>query len=202
MAAKTINLDFLGGIGESQSSSIEPKMSKTASTVLRLAVMFAKNMASEMNKADSSSSGRGADSLSPSSIEEKGGVYSINIEGKFYLKFVDKGVNGWAKNRNSPYQFKTKGVDPNGEMVKSIKEYLTREKSFTADKYKAQSPTTNKERKRLSADVAKAVSVAYMIKRMGIKGTHFKDKALEKTKQDIRKELGEAFKQDIIANLN
>lgn len=204
MAKKTIDLTFLDSIGTSKTNYIEPKMTKTTATVLRLGILFSKHMADEMNKANSSSSGQGADSINPSEVEEKDGVYTVTINGKLYIKFVDQGVNGWARNRNSPYQFVTKGVDINGDMFKSVKAWAKREKSFTADTYKAQVPINEKERKRnrLSAEDSKVRSIAYMIKREGIKGTHFKDKALVLVQKDIKKLLGEAFKEDIIANIN
>jgi len=205
--AKKINLDFVDSIGENKSAFSKQSTSSVEGVVLKLGILYAKHMADELNKANAVSSGRGADSLNPSEVIINKNTTSVNINGNFYLKFVDKGVNGWANSRGSIYSFRTKGVAKDGAMVKSIKEYLTHQKGLGADKYKINRPINAKEeaRKKLqNIDITtrRAMTVAYMIKRMGIKPTHFIQKATEKVKKDIAKELGEAFANDIISQLN
>lgn len=203
--AKQISLDFLDSLGSEKVDAYEAKLTNVQSTLLKLAILYSKHLADELNKANAVSSGRGSDSLNPDEVVTKGNVTSINIKGNFYLKFIDKGVNGWAKSMGSIYQFKTKGVKADSPMVNSIKEWLTREKGFGTDLKKK--PVTVKEHMRSklqSVDITtqRAMTVAFMIKRMGIKPTHFLSKATDNVKVDIVKQLGEAFKNDIIANIN
>ena len=210
--AKQISLDFLDSLGSSKVDAYEAKLTNVQSTVLKLGVLYAKHLADELNKANAVSSGRGADSLNPDEVVTNGTLTTVNIKGNFYLKFIDKGVNGWGgASKGGLYQFKKGGGGgkcgdfANSPMVKSVKDWLTREKGFGSDLKKK--PVTIKEQMRSklqSVDITtrRAMTVAFMIKRMGIKPTHFVSKATEKVKIDIIKQLGEAFKNDIIANIN
>jgi hypothetical protein len=205
--AKQISLDFIDSLGNGKDDFYQAKSTNVKTTVLKLGILYAKHMADELNKAHAVSSGKSADSLNPDEVVTNNGVTSVNIKGSFYLKFVDKGVNGWAQNRGSIYQYKTKGVKAGSPMVNSIKAYLEREKGFTKDKYKSGKAINDKEEKRnklknVDITTRRAMTVSYMIKRMGLKPTHFLSKATEKVKKDIVKELGEAFKNDIISQIN
>lgn len=210
--AKQISLDFIDRLGGSKEDYYEAKFTNVQSTVLKLGILYAKHLADELDKANSVSSGSGSKSLNPDTVVSRGTVTTVNIKGNFYLKFIDKGVDGWGgASKGGLYKFKKgggggKGGDfANSPMVKSIKDWLTREKGMGSDLKKK--PVTVREHMRSklqSVDITtrRAMSVAYMIKRMGIKPTHFITKATVKVKLDIVKELGEAFKNDIIANIN
>ena len=160
-----------------------------------LGMLYTKKL---LDKLKADSKGGLADSIKASEVQKNGSVFSINIYAKEYASYLDEGVNGWAQNRGSKFQFKTKGVNPDGEMVKSIKEYLTREKKKAAVPLK---PVTNRERKRQSirdTTTERAISAAYMIKRMGIKPTHFwRDATVEMTSL-IAEEFAAALRIDII----
>ena len=144
------------------------------------------------------SSGKLAESIKPSEVQKNGSVFSITISANEYASYVDEGVNGWAQDRGSKFQFKTKGVNPDGEMVKSIKKYLTSEKKMSTVPLQ---PVNNRERKRASirdATTSRAISAAYMIKRMGIKPTHFWRDATADMTALIAEEFAAALKIDII----
>jgi len=129
-------LHFLEGndidlMGESQQSFQPIKLNDLADTLTYLAALYTEKLADSLNKADATSSGFLADSIIPLDVKVFGSVYTVEIQAATYAKFIDEGVDGWAKARGSKYKFKTKGVDPNGEMVKSIKAWLLREGSFS-----------------------------------------------------------------------
>lgn len=194
---EAIESGFLDLLGEDKSLSEEVQLNDTANTLVQLAAIYAGKIAEKADKVDASSSGKMQDSIRPTEVEYNGSVYSIGIEAKDYLSYVDAGVNGWAVNRGSVYSFKTKGVNPQGDMVKSIKEYLKREGNSSRNKYKI----TAREKKGMDALTKNAVTVAYMIKRQGIKPKHFLRDATTEMEVVIRNELGAAFRIDVINNI-
>ena len=81
-------------------------------------------------------------------------------------------------------------------MVKSVKDYLVIEGKMAQTKYSV----LHKKNKVKDFQVQQATAVAYMIKRMGIKATHFWRDATNEFSSIIEKELGMAVKIDIINN--
>ena len=152
----------------------------------------------KLNQKDAASSGALADSVQPTELEFDGVTYTIKVQAKDYISFVDAGVNGWAVNRGSVYSFKTKGVDPNGEMVKSVKAYLKREGASARN---VKVGISKRENKGMSADDRNAITAAYMIKRQGIEPKRFLSDATSEMEVIIKSEFGAAFKIDLINNL-
>lgn len=172
----------------------------TAKTIVQLAANYANLIATKINENtnDVASSGALADSVRPTELEFDGVTYTIKVQAKDYVSFVDAGVNGWAVNRGSVYSFKTKGVDHNGEMVKSVKAYLEREGASARN---VKVGISKRENKGMSADDRNAITAAYMIKRQGIEPKRFLSDATSEMEVIIKSEFGAAFKIDLINNL-
>lgn len=210
MAARTISqsqlhaLDnnLLDLLGESKSSYSKVNLKDLTDTLAYLGARYALEMQKALKEADASSSGKLADSIIPLEIEVFGSLYTVSISALKYAQFINEGVSGWAKDRGSKFKFKTKGVDPKGEMVKNIQEWLKREGSFARIKVRPTTLRESKQSKITDALLKAAITSAYMIKRQGIKPTNFLEIAKERMKLIIEKELTTALKVDIINNLN
>lgn len=169
-----------------------------SSTLAYLGALYAQKLVENLNKVDASSSGELSDSITSLDVTVFGSVYTVSIQAAKYAKFIDEGVDGWAKSRGSKYKFKTKGVDPDGDMVKSIKAWLIREGGMVRNNKKA---TTKREGQQMSItdrSTRQAITTAYMIKRMGIKPTKFWQNTTKQMRAIVEQELAKALKVDII----
>jgi len=198
---KKTNLDFVDLLGKSKSDFEKVEFEDTINTLEQLAGIYIAKLVDEIDTKDLASSGYMQKNIKPSEVEVNGTKYSIAITAPFYINFVDEGVNGWKQTRNSRYSFKTKGVNPDGEMVKSLKKYLAREMK-TAPKGKAISTRERKAKKIIDAKTKSAMTAAYMIKRQGIKKRPFLNKVQLDMKQVIKNELSQSLRIDIINNLS
>ena len=189
---------FFDLLGQDSQSFEEVRLTDTAKTMVQLAANYANLIVEKLNQKDAASSGALADSVQPTELEFDGVTYTIKVQAKDYISFVDQGVNGWAVNRGSVYSFKTKGVDPNGEMVKSVKAYLKREGASARN---VKVGISKRENKGMSADDRNAITAAYMIKRQGIEPKRFLSDATSEMEVIIKSEFGAAFKIDSINNL-
>lgn len=184
------------------STGYEPATMKNVGSALGfLAVQYSKMLSDELDFKDAASSGDLAESILPLDVEVNGKVFSVQIETNAYASFIDEGVDGWANSRGSKYKFKTKGVNPQGAMVNSLKDYLQREGQSARNVKVGISSREIKGRQVLDASTKAAVTAAYMIKRQGIAATHFWRDATIKFKAFLEKELGEAVKIDIINSI-
>ena len=188
-------------MGEDSSNFKTVTFSDLADTMAWLGAKYVERLVNNLNKADASSSGKLATSITSLDVSLFGSVYTVEIEAAKYAKLLDEGVDGWAKSRGSQYKFKTKGVDPKGEMVKSVKEWLLREGKFSRNVKTQLSKRESKQKSLVDATTKQAISVAYMIKRQGIKPTHFWRDTTREMKQIVEIELGKALKVDIINSI-
>lgn len=193
---KAIESGFLDLLGEQKTNTV--KLDDTVNTLVQLAGLYVSMITENIEKKDVASSGALSDSIDPTEISINGTRYEIGIKAKKYATFQDEGVNGWAKNRGSAISFKTKGVDPKGDFVKSVKSWLQREGKSARNVKVGISP---REKRGMDALTKNAVSVAYMIKRQGIKKTNFWRDATKEMEVYIKNEFGAALKIDIINNL-
>lgn len=194
---------FLDLVGD-DSALYEPvKLNDIADTLSMVAAKYAEEISNAMDRKDVSSSGKGQDSIEIKDVEVLGSLYTVSIEANKYLTYVDEGVDGWAKSRGSRFKFKTRGVSPDGDMVKSIKQWLMREGRMSRNmKYK---PITGREGRQKSitdATTKQAMTTAFMIKRQGIKPKRFMEAAKSKMEKFVEKEFAMAIKVDIINNLS
>lgn len=189
----SINLDWLEDSGTAKTEFVAVE---TQDKLTQLAAQYSIALAKKLGDVDASSSGELADSIQPLSIQVKDNIFYVDIVAAKYASFIDEGVDGWANSRGSRFKFKTKGVNPKGAMVKSVKDYLVRENKISQSKY----AVLNKKSKVRDRQIQAATTVAYMIKRMGIKATHFWRDATTEFSNIVEKELGMAVKIDIINN--
>ena len=195
---------WLDEIGEDKAAFTKVDLTSLKDRVQALGMQYAQMLADSLDKTEASSSGDLGDSIKALSVEVSGNVYSVDVEALKYASYIDEGVDGWAKSRGSRFKFKqrpkskNKGGFKDSPMVKSIKEYLIRENKLNQSKY----AVMNKKGKPKS-DIAtrEASRVAYMIKRFGIKPTHFWRRATAEMEAILAEEFGQAIKITIIENL-
>lgn len=199
---KAINTGFLDLMGESQSSFEVPTFNALAESLAYVAAVYTEKLVKQLTTKDADSSGALADSILALDVQILGSVYSVEISANKYASFIDEGVDGWAVSHGSPYKFKSKGVNPRGEMVKSIKEWLVREGKISRIKNRAISARENRRAQITDTTTKAAISTAYMIKRQGIKPTYFWRDATDQMDEVIRKEFSAALRIDIIQNIS
>lgn len=136
------------------------------------------------------------DNIKATDVTKNGSVYEIGITAPDYASYQDEGVNGWAVNRGSRFQFRTKGVGD--DMRKSIAAWLKREGMSARTVKQA---VSKREARGMDALNQRAGTVAYMIKRNGIKPTHFWSDATNEMNQYFETEIAEAIKIDIVNNI-
>lgn len=187
--------------GESRADYTAVEFTDTGNTVIQLAATYIELINEEIEKKDVASSGYMQDNITPTDLEVNGDTLTVGINAPLYASYVDEGVNGWAVNRGSRFQYRTKGVDPKGAMVKSLKEYINREGLSSRNVKVSVTQREAKGKTMQDATTKAAVQMGYMIKRQGIKPRHFWRDATNKFLPIAEKELGMAVKIDIINNL-
>lgn len=187
--------------GEAKADYSPVEFTDTGNTVIQLAATYIELINEEIENKDVASSGYMQDNITPTDLEVNGDTLIVGINAPLYASYVDEGVNGWAVNRGSRFQYRTKGVDPKGAMVKSLKEYINREGLSARNVKVAVTQRESKGKTMRDATTKAAMSMAFMIKRQGIKPRHFWRDATNKFLPIAEKELGTAVKIDIINNL-
>lgn len=121
-----------------------------------------------------------------------------------YFDYTNVGVKGKDKNSrnapNSPYQFKNYGMSQEGR--RSIKNYIQTGKAKIKEIEKTSYKRAGLEAKKTSLIDIQTENLIYLIKRYGIKATHYLDKTIEITFKDIGEKLGEAVAKDISFTIN
>ncbi len=192
---------FIDLLGEDASNFEPVKLSDVSNTIIQLAANYVDLVTQKIEEKDVVSSGKLMDLIKPTNVEFDGQTYSVGIVAPYYASYQDEGVNGWAINRGSRFSFKTRGVDPNGEMVKSIKAWMAREGKSARN---VKTPISNREAKQKKvsdATTKAAVSASYFIKRFGLKPKYFWKEATNEFLVYMENELGVAIKIDVINNL-
>lgn len=192
---------FLDLVGENSNLSQPVTFTALADTLEYVAAVYVDKLTKQLITKDADSSGKLADTIISSDVKIFGTVYSVDISAQDYASYIDEGVDGWANGRGSRFKFKTKGVNPNGDMVKSIKAWLLREGKIGRIKNRPVSAREAKRQQITDASTKQAISTAYMIKRFGIKPTHFWRDATREMDAVILKEFSAALQVDIINNL-
>lgn len=150
---------------------------------------------------DVNSSGDMLENIKPTDVTKTENGYSIGITAPDYATYQDEGVNGWKVNRGSRFNFKTKGVNPDGPMVASVKQWIQREGLSARNVKQGISRRERRGMKMQDATTKAAVTASYFIKKKGLKATHFWSDATSEINAYIETELGIATKIDIINNL-
>lgn len=166
------------------------------STLEQLAAVYIGLINEKMDEKDVSSSGKMQTSIKASEVTQTGNNYEIGIFAPDYASYQDEGVNGWAVNRGSRFQFRTKGVSP--DMLKSVKDWLQREGKSARN---VKQGISKREVRGMDALSQRANTVAFMIKRQGLKPTHFWKEATDDLNKYFEEEVGNAIKVDIVNNI-
>ena len=192
---------FIDLLGEDTSKFQKIELKDVNNTIEQLAARYIDIVSDKINEKDVVSSGRMADEMQPTDVSFDGRTYTIGITAPEYSTYQDEGVNGWAVDRGSRFSFKTRGVDPNGAMVKSVKAWIAREGASARNVSRAVSAREAKGKQMMDASTRAAVTASYFIKRKGIKPRKFWKQATDEFQSTIESELGVALKIDIINNI-
>lgn len=187
---------FYDLLGEGRDEFQELDWKDTQQTLVNLAAVYIGLLKESADKKDVSSSGFMQDNIQPTDVTKNGSIYEIGIMAPDYASYQDEGVNGWAVNRGSRFQFRTKGVSD--DMRNSIAAWLKKEGTSYRNVKVA---VSKREARGMDALNQKAQTVAYMIKRQGIKPTKFWSEATEEMNQYFETELATAVKIDIVNNI-
>ena len=133
-------------------------------------------------------------------------VYQDKVGMEIYLNsYYDypnqgvKGVNSSKNAPNSPYQYKNYGMSEDGRA--SIKKYIESGKAKISTIQNDKKGIQSSERKKMSLIDLQTQTLIFLIKKYGIKATHYLDIAIERTFKDLNSELAKQFKDVIILNI-
>jgi hypothetical protein len=158
-----------------------------------------------LNQRAVTSSGKLEDSISQPIIIVKGSQITMQIKMADYYDYTNKGVKGWAdssKAPNSPYQFKTKGMNAKG--VKSIEAYIrSGQKKITtfSSAYKELEKKFSRKGSKELFDF-QVKNAVFGIKKKGIKAKRWFDDAVKDVFGDFQEVMAEAYGNDIVVSLN
>lgn len=140
-----------------------------------------------------------------SEIEKGPGYETFRLRMLDYFDYPNEGVKGVDSSKNapnSPYQYKTYGMPK--KAINSLKEYITSGKAKISSVRKDVALGIGLEKKGLrnaskkTALDKQASTMAYMIKKYGIKATNYLNLALEETFKDFDIVMSEAIGEDIV----
>lgn len=174
----------------------------TVTNVLeQYAVLFEENLRIVSNQVNNVASGKLLDSFD-FQVTNDGNTLLLYLAD--YFDYTNVGVKGKDKNSrnapNSPYQYKNYGMSDEGR--RSIRSYIQSGKAKITTMQRQGLRATNREKKQLSLIDLKTQTLIYMIKRYGIKATHYLDKTIAMTFKDLGEKLGEAVASDISYTVN
>ena len=169
--------------------------------VEKLGIDFRLKCIELLNQRGVTASGKLEDSISQPIIVTEGSKITMTIKMADYYDYTNKGVKGWADSSrapNSPYQFKTKGMDDEGK--KSIEEYIRsgRKKITTFSQSYKEMETKLKRRNKGNQLFEFAVkNTIFGIKKKGIRAKHWFDDAVKEVFGDVGQVMAEAYGRDI-----
>lgn len=190
------NIAAIDLLGESSKVFKEVKLNRIEQSVEYLGMLYAKKLVDNLQ--EHNSSGNLADNITSTEVEVNGTICSVAIMAPDYADYINEGVNGWANDRGSRFNFKTKGVKEGSDMFNSIKDYLEREGKIKANTKVAVTDREVKRENIKDATTRQTLTVMYMIKRMGIEPTRFWDMARLEMQKEVEEELKAALEIDMI----
>lgn len=182
-------------------------LNSTAKILAQLAAEFALMARENLNKADRNASGFLADSIINLPVRYMGKVLVAEVSIASYYEFIDQGVKGWKNTTKaplSPFQFKKTvpnkdGGTRNSEMVTSIRKWLIKEGlKGRNNKYSPISKREEKRKKITDTSTQRAIAIAGIVKRDGLKPSYFWMKTVAIMKKRIEEEFGKSLKIDVI----
>lgn len=136
-------------------------------------------------------------------ISKDGSVMEIYVPD--YFDYPNQGVKGVKSSKNapkSPYQYKNYGMNEAGR--RSIKKYIQagHAKIKTVQKNNDKALGIGREKKHLSLIDTQTNQLIYLIKRYGIKATHYFTDALNETFKDFGVKMSQALGRDIVFTID
>lgn len=193
--------NFLDTLGTTRGPD-EVQLNRTSAAIVRLAGDFVADVTQNIQRKDLVSSGQLESSVRPE-IVELGANNIIDIKVAEYYKYVDKGVKGWKNKKgpgNTPYAFNrpTPGVKGGSSaFVASLQKWLQFAKGGAAN---VKVPVTPREGKRVGirdASLSRAIAVAGIVRRDGLRGSNFWTDAVRKLENNIAAGVADALRIDV-----
>ena len=131
-------------------------------------------------------------------VNEEDGKRVLTISIPRYYDYPNEGVRGWgdsSNSPNSPYKFKTKGMNVAGR--KSIKEYIQSGKAKVTNQTVIRKRPLGGEKKSISLIDAQVNKLVYLIKKYGIKTTRYFDDAFEDSFKDLENNMANGIAYEI-----
>jgi len=173
----------------------------TVTNVLeQYAVLFQENLRIVSNQVNNVASGKLLDSFD-FQVTNDGNTLLLYLAD--YFDYTNKGVKGKGDSSNapnSPYQYRNYGMSKEGR--RSIRSYIESGKAKIKTVQRQGLRKTTREKKQFSLIDLQTQTLIYLIKRYGIKATHYLDKTIEMTFKDLGEKLGEAITADISYTIN
>jgi len=144
-----------------------------------------------------------------SEIESNGGVNIFRLRMLDYYDYPNEGVKGVNSSRNapnSPYQYKNYGMPESGRA--SLKKYILSGKAKITSVKNDKALGIGGEKKGVAFSSKQSLidrqvdTLAYLIKRYGIKATNYFTDAFNKTFRDFEVNMVEAVERDVIITFN
>jgi hypothetical protein len=185
---------FLNTLGSEQSAGVE--LSATVRKLVELGGFLITDAAKNLDRSGSNTTGDLSSSMTVKAPVKKGSAIAVDIELLERYKYIDKGVKGTKSGRGA-FSFKT--AFPSKKMVASIAGWM-KERGMRVANVKQSYKKTEAKGQAVS-NIGSAYAMAISIKQHGIEPTGFLSKAIVRTEKEM-KELGKAFKADIIETLS
>jgi hypothetical protein len=137
-------------------------------------------------------------------IRDTGNLKTFTLKLLDYFDYPNEGVKGVASSKNapdSPYQYKNYGMPDDARA--SLKKYILSGKAKVASVKKDKALGIGFEKKNLKQTNKKTIiesqvnTMVYLIKKYGIKATHYFDLAFEETFSDFDDVMTEALGEDV-----
>lgn len=201
-AAQKSNIKKLDGFSENVSdydlvdSSYYSGINKV---VFEYGLEFQKVVAKYIKQRHSTSSGGLASTMQFKVYQDKIGMDIIMND---YFDFPNKGVKGVNSSKNapdSPYQYKNYGMNAEGRA--SIKQYIQSGKAKVETIQNNKSGISATEQKQKSLIDLQTDTLIYLIKKWGIKATHYLDDAIAETFKNLPTDLAELIALKIKENI-
>lgn len=197
------NLSFLDSTGD---NVVEFTLVK--GVLERYGALFQENLSKYGNARHVVGSGKLLSNIIPE-IEKTANAETLRIRMLDYYDFPNEGVKGVTSSKNaagSPYQYKNYGVPDS--MKRSLKEYIQsgKGKIRTVKNDKALGIGFEKKGLRMSARKSlidtQVATMGFLIKKFGIKSTHYFTDAFKDTFKDFEVTMTEALGKDIVITLD
>lgn len=196
---KTVFLEDIAASDTRASFNIFSK--ETFSLLEQKGLEFREKCIELINARGVSASGKLIDSISQPDIKQNGQSVTMTISMADYYDYTNKGVKGWkesSKAPNSPYQYRTKGMNEKGR--KSVAEYVrsgAKKVTTFSQSYKELEAKFSKykgKKKLIDFQIENAV---FGIKAKGITAKKWFDDAVKEVFGDFSQAAAEVFGDEI-----